>query len=659
MKNITENVVNELRFLSATAICKAKSGHTGICMGSAPIFYALFRDHLKTSASAPSHFNRDRFVLDAGHAAPLLYSVLNLMGYDISKQDLMSLRTLGAKTKGHVSMTIPNLGIDATSGPLGQGVPMSVGMAIAERKLASRFNKPDAKVVDHYTYCFVSDGGIMEGLSNEASSLAGTLGLSKLILLYDSNNITINGSTDLAFTEDVLMKYRAYGWSTLEVQDGNNVDKISEAITVAKKQDKPTIIKINTQIGFATPYVNSEKIHGKALNEEELEETRKALGVNCVPFEFSDCVRKEVQKIVLNREKMFKNEDNVVNTYAKKYPTEFEELKRWLGDFYSRQVDFDHLKIEFKNEATRESSKKIINYLADKIPNLVVGTADLAPSTGVWIENGGDFSAKSLDGRNIHFGIREHAMGAICNGIALHGGLRIICSTFMVFSDYMHHAIRMSALMHLPVVYLLSHDSIAVGEDGSTHQPVEYNVMYRTLPFLNYIRPADAKEMVGAYKVAFLDSKPTVISATRQKVEQLLGSRVDGAEKGAYLAKFNKDAEVLLLASGSEVKIVLDASSQLEKEGILISVVSMPAMSKFEEQSRAYKEKVLPSTIRVRVAIEAQNGESFYRYVGLDGAVIDVKTFGKTGKGEELFEEFGITAKAVVKKVKELLKNKK
>ena len=659
MNNITKQTVDELRFMSATAICNAKSGHTGICMGCAPTFYALFRDHIKTSATAPSHFNRDRFVLDAGHSAPLLYSVLNLFGYNISIDDLKNLRRLGAKTKGHVSMTIPNLGIDATSGPLGQGVPMAVGMAIAERKLAERFNKSDLEVVDHYTYCFVSDGGIMEGISNEASSLAGTLGLSKLIMLYDSNNITIEGSTDLAFTEDVLMKYRAYGWNTLEVEDGNDVDKISEAITLAKKQNKrPTIIKINTKIGFATPYVNNCKIHGKALTESELEETRRALGVKCEKFGYSGCVLRRVEELIKKRANAFKIEENKLNLYAKKYPTEFDELNKWFADYYSKQVNFDKLGIELKNESTRETSKQIINKLAGLVPNLFVGTADVGPSTGVVIDNGGDICARSFAGRNLHFGIREHAMGAICNGIALHGGLRIICSTFMVFSDYLRHAIRMSALMHLPVIYLFSHDSIAVGEDGSTHQPIEYNTMYRAIPFMNFVRPADAKEMIGAYKIAFLDVNPTIISATRQSVELLSETNIKGVEKGAYLVKFDPRATVLLLGAGSEVKVIKDASEKLLKEGIVCSVVSMPSMNKFEEQSKTYMEKILPSSIRTRVAIEAGSGDCFYKYVGLDGAVIDVKTFGKTGNSSQLFEEFGITSKAVVKKVKELLKSK-
>ena len=384
-----------------------------------------------------------------------------------------------------------------------------------------------------------------------------------------------------------------------------------------------------------------------------------ALGVTCKEFGYSDCVMREAKTITLAREKAFKTEEKNILLYSKKYATDFVELTKWLDDYYSKNINFDKLPIDLVGEATRVSSKKIINALAGLVPNLIVGTADLGPSTGVVIDNGGDISASSFDGRNIHFGIREHAMGAICNGIALHGGLRIICSTFMVFSDYMRHAIRMSALMHVPVIYLLSHDSIAVGEDGSTHQPVEYNTMYRAIPFLNFIRPADAKEMIGAYKSAFLDAKPTIISATRQKVELLSATNIKGVEKGAYLLKSDARDVAILMAAGSEVKIMQDAAVMLEKEGVLCSVVSMPSMNKFEEQTKAYKEKVFPSFVRTRVAIEAQNGDSFYRYVGLDGAVIDVKTFGKTGKGEELFAEFGITAGAVVKKVKELLKNKK
>ncbi len=654
MNKIEERCVENLRYLSATTISNAKSGHTGISVGASAIFYALYANALKFSPVVPNYFNRDRFVMCAGHASALEYCTLHMFGYNYTMEDLKQFRKLGSVTKGHPSVN-PKMGIDASGGPLGQGIPMAVGMAIAEKKLAHKFNKPGFNIIDHYTYCFAGDGSLMEGVTNEASSLAGTLQLNKLIVLYDSNNITIEGSTDLAFTEDVIARYKALGWNTIEVKNGNNTTDIFNAINQAKQQTtKPTLIKINTTIGFSTPLANNCKVHGTPLTVEQLQQTKQSLNINYSEFEVAKDVQEHLNKIINIKNQQVNNELNQLEQYKKQYPSEYDELQKWLQDYYSRNINWDAIKLSDEDQSTRQSNKSIINQIALQVPNLISGSADLAPSIGSNIgeEN---FSATNIGARNLCFGVREHAMGAICNGIMLHGGFRVMCSTFMVFSDYMRHAIRMSALMNVGVIYLLSHDSIAVGEDGATHQPVEYNAMYRATPNLNFIRPADDEEIVGAYKVAFNGFSPTILALTRQKLKNLTCTR-NNILCGGYLAVKSQKPAITLVTCGSELQICLQASEMLKANKIGVNVVSVPCKNLFEAMPEKYRIEVLNGAGENRIAVEASNDDSWYKYVGLKGKVIGINSFGHTGTGEQLMQEFGFTAENLCKVIKDYLK---
>lgn len=655
MKFNEKKCVESLRYLAATTISNANSGHTGISTGAATIFYSLFANSLKYSPSDPSYFNRDRFVMCAGHASALLYSTLHCFGYDYTMEDLKGFRKKGTKTKGHPSAN-PNLGVDATGGPLGQGIPMAVGMAIAERKLASKFNKDGFDIIDHYTYAFAGDGSMMEGMTNEASSLAGNLKLHKLIVLYDSNNITIEGETGLTFSENVLNRYKALGWNTLEVKDGNNIEEITRAIASAKEQkEKPTIIKINTSIGCGTPYEGNCKSHGMALNEADLKATKEKLGITTENFELDGETKNWLSKIVSAKEKEVAKEKKALESFKGQYPFEYSELFKWLGDYYSKNVAWENIKTTTSSEATRISGKTMLNRLAEFIPNLICGSADLADSTGCKIKDGGYFSAKNPDGRNICFGVREHAMASICNGIALHGGFRVACSTFMVFSDYMRHAIRMSALMKLNVIYVLTHDSIAVGFDGATHQPVEFNSMYRATPGLIFVRPADSRETKGAYQVAIESSLPTVIALTRQSVENNLPSQEDIGYGGYAIVK-NENPQAVLIASGSELSLCVKCATNLKMAGMRVDVVSMPSTSLFDKMPQSYKDEVLNPHQRKRIFVEASNDAGLYKYIGLDGKLLGVPTFGYTATGEELMEDFGFTVENVERELLKLIK---
>lgn len=656
MKVIDKKCIDNLRYLSATMISNAKSGHTGVATGASAIFYSLFANSLKFSPSDPTYFNRDRFVMCAGHASALQYATLHCFGYDYSINDLKSFRKKGSKTKGHPSVN-PHFGIDATSGPLGQGIPMAVGMAIAEKKLASKFNKDGFNIVDHYTYVFAGDGSMMEGITNEASSLAGNLRLNKLIVLYDSNNITIEGDTNLTFSENVLARYKALGWNTIEVKNGNNPDEISKAIASAKEQkEKPSIIKINTTIGFATPYEGKAKSHGVALNAEDLAKMKDILKITSDDFELEADVKENFAKIISLKEKEIAKEKKALESFQKQYPFEYEELFRWLSDFYSKNVSWENIQTTKSDEATRVSGKVVLNRLAEFIPNLICGSADLADSTGCKIKDGGYFSAQNLDGRNICFGIREHAMASICNGIALHGGYRVACSTFMVFSDYMRHAIRMSALMKLNVVYILTHDSVAVGYDGATHQPVEYNAMHRAMPNLIFIRPADQNETKGAFQVAIESEFPTIIALSRQVVEYLPNLTREDIGFGGYTIIKGQNAKAILMASGSELGLCVEVGQRLKRRGVDIDVVSIPSTTLFDAMSEDYKNSVLNPVVRKRVFVEASKDDGLYKYVGLDGKVLGVNSFGYTANGEEIMKDFGFSAENIEKEVMKLIK---
>ena len=655
MKNIDKMCVDNLRYLSATAISNAKSGHTGVSVGASAIFYALYKSGLKFYSDVPNYFNRDRFTMCAGHASALLYSTLHMFGFDYSIQDLKHFRKLGSKTKGHPSVN-PCLGIDATGGPLGQGLPMAVGMAIAEKKLASKFNREGFDIINHHTFCFVGDGSLMEGVTAEASSLAGTLKLNKLVVLYDSNHTTIEGDTNLTFNEDVLLRYKAYGWNTIEVKNGNDVDEIVRAIDRAKQEkEKPTIIKIDTTIGYKTFLEGNCKIHGTPLTPEQLVDFKHNLGIDYGEFVVADEVREHIKTILDNKKRVYEGEQKVLQSYKEQYPFEYAELNKWLDDYYSKNLNWDAILGDGTDEATRVSSKKILTRLAELVPNLISGSADLSSSIGTKID-GGNFSAENIDGRNICFGVREHAMASICNGIALHGGYRVVCSTFMVFSDYMRHAIRMSALMGANVIYLLSHDSIAVGEDGATHQPVEYNAMYRATPNLNFIRPADFNETKGAYKIAIgSENVPTIICLTRQATQNLNNYTREDIGCGAYEVVRSNSPDCIIMSSGSELGICIEASNLLKDEGYSVRVISVPCTELFDKMDDEYKDLLLPNRVRTRIFVEASNDDGLYKYVGLDGQVKGIKSFGHTGSGVELLKEFGFTADGIKNSVKSLI----
>ena len=656
MKNIEKKTIDSLRYLSATMISNAKSGHTGVATGASAIFYSLFASSLKFSPKDPSYFNRDRFVMCAGHASALQYASLHCFGYNYSIDDIKAFRKNGSKSKGHPSFNV-SLGIDATSGPLGQGIPMAVGMAIAEKKLAHKFNKDGYNIVDHYTYVFAGDGSMMEGVTNEASSLAGNLKLNKLIVLYDSNNITIEGDTKLTFTENVLNRYKALGWNTIEVKDGNDSDDIAKAIAQAKEQkDKPTIIKINTTIGYGTPHAGSNKSHGLAMSQSDLETTKTNLGITSDDFKLDEDVKAHLSKIVMAKIKEVDKEYKTLESYKKQYPFEYEELMKWLGDYYSKNVAWDNILLNKSDEATRVTGRGVLNRLAEFIPNLICGSADLADSTGCKIKDGEYFSSKNIAGRNICFGVREHAMAAICNGIALHGGFRVVCSTFMVFSDYMRHAIRMSALMKLNVIYILTHDSVAVGYDGATHQPVEFNAMYRATPNLNFIRPADQSETKGAYKVAVESNLPTIIALSRQPLKCLAGETREDISCGAYSVVKTMYPKAIVIASGSELGICKKASVKFMEMGIDVDIVSMPSSTLFDAMSEEYKNSVLNPNVRKRIFVEASKDDGLYKYVGLDGTVLGVNSFGYTANGDEIMKEMGFTAENVVNETMNLIR---
>ncbi|MCH5155128.1 MAG: transketolase [Clostridiales bacterium] len=648
--------ISTLRMLSVEAIEKAKSGHPGICLGAAPMGYALFAKQLKHNPKDPNFFDRDRFVLSAGHGSALLYSLLHVFGYGLTKEDLMRFRQHTSKTPGHPEYGV-TAGVEVSTGPLGQGIANAVGFALAERILASKFNKPDCELINHYTYALCGDGCMMEGIENEAASFAGTQKLGKLIVLYDSNRITIEGSTDLAFTEDVGKRHEALGWQVLRVNDGEDVEAISAAITLAKdEKEKPSLIIVNTTIGYGSPLAGTSKCHGAPLGADNVKELRAKLAYKTAAFEVPQQVTNHIAEMAPEFAKAQADWNKIVKAYKTKYPEEYEEFQLWRKG----NIDFDALDSIYekpeKPEATRASSQRILNTVAEYNPYIVGGSADLATSNMVVIKDGGDVSATE-NGRNIHFGIREHAMGAICNGMYLHGGLLPFCATFTVFSDYMKAAIRMSALMNIPVVYILSHDSIGVGEDGPTHQPIEQLTMLRSIPNIKVFRPADATETAAAYESAWTGKSPTVIVTSRQNLPQLECTTPD-ALFGGYIAEdSNKETpDVILIASGSELSLAMNAKAELLKENIDARVVSMPCMELFDIQTAKYKESVLPSNVRARVAVEAGRSTCWYKYVGLDGEYCCIDSFGMSAPANIMFEICGFTADNVVKLAKKTIR---
>ncbi|WP_077299937.1 transketolase [Virgibacillus pantothenticus] len=662
---IEQQSINTIRTLSIDAIEHANSGHPGLPMGAAPMAYTLWTDFMNHNPKHSKWFNRDRFVLSAGHGSMLLYSLLHLSGYDVSIDDLKSFRQWGSKTPGHPEVHHTD-GVEATTGPLGQGIGMAVGMAMAEAHLAAKFNQADLSIVDHYTYALVSDGDLMEGISHEAASLAGHLGLGKLIALYDSNDISLDGDLNRSFSEDIEQRFTAYGWQVLTVKDGNNVDAIRQAIKAAQENhEQPTLIEVKTIIGYGSPNKSaSAASHGAPLGEDEVKLTKEFYKWThedfYVPEEvYADFNQKIVQKGAEAEEKW----NQQLAMYKERYPELAEEFELALHG--KLPVDWDKELPVFEPEqdtlATRASSGKVLNAIAKTVPNFFGGSADLAGSNKTTMNDEGDFSKDNYAGRNIWFGVREHAMGAALNGMALHGGLHVFAGTFFVFSDYLRPSIRLASIMNTPVTYVFTHDSIAVGEDGPTHEPIEQLASLRAMPGLSVIRPADGNETQAAWRLALESTDtPTALVLSRQNLPTLPGTKehaYEGVKKGAYIiSEAGKETpDVILLATGSEVQLAVRAQAELKEKGIEARVVSMPSWDRFKAQDKSYQEQILPSAIKKRVAIEMASPFGWERYVGEQGKVIGIETFGASAKGEKVMEEYGFTVENVIKHVESLL----
>ena len=660
MKNLDTKTINTIRILSAEAIQKANSGHPGLPLGAAPMAYTLWAKNMKHNPKNPNWINRDRFVLSAGHGSMLIYSLLHLFNYGLTMEDLKNFRQWGSKTPGHPEYG-HTVGVETTTGPLGQGIANAVGMAMAEEYLAEKFNKPGYELMNHYTYALVGDGCLMEGISSEAASLAGTLGLDKLIVLYDSNNITIEGNTDIAFTEDVAGRFKAYNWQVISVEDGNDVEAIDEAIKEAKAdKERPSIVIIKTEIGYGCPAKQGKSsAHGEPLGEDNLKTTREFLKWTdeeefFVPKEVREYMSKKVEELSKEEDKWNKLKEE----YDNKYPELSKEWELWFSGKIEKDLlnDEDFWKFE-KKMATRAASGEVINRLADAVPNLIGGSADLAPSNKTYMKNRGDFSKENRKGSNLHFGVREHAMAAIANGMYLHGGLKVFISTFFVFSDYMKPSMRLSALMNLPITYVLTHDSIGVGEDGPTHEPIEQLASLRSIPNMTVFRPADAKETAAAWYYAITkEDGPVSLVLSRQNLP-LYDETGKDALKGAYILKDAEDKkpDIILMATGSEVELIYEGAKVLEEKGIKVRVVSMPSLELFEKQSKEYKEEVLPSNVTKRLAVEAASSFGWHKYLGFDGDILSIDHFGASAPGDVLFKEFGFTVENLVKKAEEVL----
>ncbi|MFD2045743.1 transketolase [Ornithinibacillus salinisoli] len=667
MSNNVEHLsVNTIRTLSIDAIENANSGHPGLPMGAAPMAYTLWTDFMNHNPKNSKWFNRDRFVLSAGHGSMLLYSLLHLSGYDVSMDDLKNFRKWDSKTPGHPEVHHTD-GVEATTGPLGQGIAMSVGMAMAEEHLASKYNKDDISIIDHHTYALVSDGDLMEGISHEAASLAGHLRLGKLIALYDSNDISLDGELNRSFSENIEDRFKSYGWQVIRVEDGNDFDALRKAIKEAKENtEQPTLIEVKTVIGYGSPNKSaSAASHGAPLGKDEVSLTKEFYQWPHKEFHVPDEVYADFnEKIVKDGADKEESWNQLFNTYKEKYPSEASELELAMKGELPQDWDKDLPVYEAGEDslATRASSGEVLNGIAKSVPYFFGGSADLAGSNKTTIKNEEDFSRNNYAGRNIWFGVREHAMGAALNGMALHGGLKVYGGTFFVFSDYVRPAIRLSAIMNTPVTYVFTHDSIAVGEDGPTHEPIEQLAALRAMPNLSLIRPADGNETQAAWRLAVESTnKPTILVLTRQNLPTLPGTKenaYDGVKKGAYVvSKASKDTpDALLIATGSEVQLAVEAQATLKDKGVEVSVVSMPSWDRFNEQDNAYKEAVLPSNVKNRVAIEMGSTLGWERYTGDNGIVMGIDRFGASANGNKVIEEYGFTVDNVVQNVLNLVK---
>ena len=651
--------INSIRFLSIDAVEKAKSGHPGLPMGAAPMAFVLFDQFLKFNPKNPKWFDRDRFVLSAGHGCMLQYSLLHLTGYDsVPLDQIKQFRQLGSATPGHPE-NFETAGVEVTTGPLGQGVGNAVGLAIAEAHLAARFNKPGHEIVDHYTYAILGDGCNMEGIASEAASLGGHLKLSKLIMMYDSNSISIDGSTDLAFTENVGMRYEAYGWHVTYVADGNeDLEAIAKAIEESKAvKDKPSLIIVTTTIGFGSPKkAGTAGVHGAALGGDEVAATRANLGWEHAPFEIPADALSRFRQAIDKGAKAESEWNGRFAAYEKAYPTEAAEYKRIMVGELPEGWEKALEPVAEKETSTRLLSEACLNALSSVLPEFLGGSADLAHSNMTYVKGLPDFQHGSYEGRNFRFGVREHAMGAIMNGMILHGGTIPYGATFLVFADYMRGAIRLSALSEVGVLYIMTHDSVMLGEDGPTHQPVETLASLRVIPNLLVLRPADAKETVGTYQVAIANRKrPSLMAFTRQNVKNLAGTSIEGTKKGGYIVVDAPNPELIIIATGSELALAVQAAEVLAAEGKAVRVVSMPSMELYNEQSDAYKESVLPVAVKKRVSVEAGSTFGWHKYVGSEGEVIGMDTFGASAPGPTVYEKFGFTVDKVVATARKVL----
>jgi transketolase len=666
MFDVTDQLaINTIRTLSIDAIEKANSGHPGMPMGAAPMAYALWSRFMNHNPKNPDWHNRDRFVLSAGHGSMLLYSLLHLSGYDVSMEDLKQFRQWGSKTPGHPEYG-HTPGVEATTGPLGQGLAMSVGMAMAERHLAAVYNRDNFNLVDHYTYSICGDGDLMEGISSEAASLAAHLKLGRLIVMYDSNDISLDGDLDKSFSENVEGRFKSYGWQYIRVEDGNDTEQIAKALEEAKSDENhPTLIEVKTVIGYGAPNKSGKSdVHGAPLGEAEMKLTKEAYKWTFdqdfhVP---SDVQERFKEQMVDAGEKKEREWNEMFDQYKSRYPelaAQFESaMKGELPNGWDKDIPVYE---EGKSLASRASSGDVMNAIAKNMPTLIGGSADLAGSNKTMIKDQSDFTPESYDGRNIWFGVREFGMGAAMNGMALHGGIKVFGGTFFVFSDYLRPAIRLAALMGLPVTYVFTHDSIAVGEDGPTHEPIEQLASLRAMPNLSIIRPADGNETAAAWRTALTSKdKPTALVLTRQNLPTLKGTdskAQTGVEKGAYVVSpaGKEQPDALLLASGSEVSLAVEAQKVLAKDGIAVSVISMPSWDRFEQQSKEYKESIIPKAVKKRLAIEVGSPLGWDRYSGDEGDILAINGFGASAPGEKIMEEYGFSVNNVVSRVKALL----
>ena len=658
--DISNLSIATIRSLGIDTINKANSGHPGMVLGSAPALYTLFNKELNIYNKEAEWINRDRFVLASGHASALLYSMLHLTGFDVTIDDLKNFRQLNSRTPGHPEIEMTH-GVDASSGPLGQGIPMATGMAMAEKFLASQYNKENFDIIDHYTYVLCGDGDMQEGVTYEAASLAGHLSLGKLIVLYDANKVTLDGPLSMSFSENVKKRYEACNWQVLDVKDGNDINEIHKAIKKGKKEQfKPTLIIVNTVIGFGSANQGTNKVHGAPLGKEDGKNAKLSYGFDHDEFYVPEEVYEDFKKKTIKRGKSkFNKWNKLFNEYKEKYPTEAKQLEDAIAGKYS--LNIDELLKNYPvghNDATRNTSLEVIQEVAKQNPTFLSGTADLASSTKTKIKDEDDFSVENYNGRNLVFGIREFAMVAIMNGMTLHKGVKVSAGGFLVFSDYFKAAVRMACLMKLPIILPLSHDSIAVGEDGPTHQPIEQFAMLRSIPNMHVIRPGDAVEMAAAWKLAIESTEnPTALILTRQNVETMENSSVEGVSKGAYvIGKEENHLDAIIIASGSEVNLAMKAKKVLLEKGIDVRVVSMPCQEFFDQQDEQYKEAVLPNAMRKRLSVEMASSFGWHKYVGLDGITMSINEFGKSAPAQDVIQSYGFTVDGVVENIEKLLK---